>query len=355
MIAVVVVSAAATVSAQDGAAETPAVVSANPWFLRVSVSPARVITATRFQGGEPSARPITVEIGRQTDGTRLWHRVYNYPSYGVGLYIGSFNHREELGQPLAAYAFFSWPFPVSARAQVTADFGGGASWRWREFDPKTNPTNTALGSDKAYQVDAGVYLRYITSARSNVYAGVNLTHWSNGGTQEPNLGLATVGPKVGVRYNFSPQVVPSRAARGPLPPFIPRSEFVVGAAGGRKNAGGHDFRTYNITTGLQRHFYRFGKVGAGLDITHDGSAPKQTALGLYGSYEHVIARFSILAQLGSSVGGGFGDDDIPRFYQRIGTRVYLTMPVWAMFAVRSVSFKSATSLEFGFGYRARWR
>jgi len=348
------VSAAATAFAQDPAPETPAVVTANPWFLRVSYSPARVLAATRFQSGEDSARPMTLEIGRQTDGTRLWHRIYNYPSYGVGLYIGSFNHRQEFGQPLAAYAFFSWPFPVSSRTQVTADFGGGASWRWREYDPKTNPTNTALGSDKAYHVDAGVYLRYIASARSNVYAGLNLTHWSNGGTQEPNLGLATVGPKIGVRYNFSPQVAPSRAARGPLPPFIRTSEFVVGAAGGRKNAGDRDFRTSNITAGLQRHFYRFGKVGAGADITYDGSAPKLTALGLYGGYEHVIARFSILAQLGSIVGSGFGNDDIPRFYQRVGARVYLTVPVWAMFAVRSVNFKEATSLEFGFGYRARW-
>src|SRR5713101_2021140 len=129
--------------------------SKNSWFLRVGYSPARVLTASPFGTGANDARTLTVELGRQTDGTRDWHRVYNYPSYGVGFYVGRFVHERGLGYPLATYGFFSWPFPVSARAQVTADVGLGVSWNWTAFNPKTNPTNTALGSDVAYHVDGG--------------------------------------------------------------------------------------------------------------------------------------------------------------------------------------------------------
>src|SRR5438477_11915372 len=80
--------------------------SPNPWFLRVGYSPAHVLAASPFGTGRNEARTLTVELGRQTDGTSAWHRVYNYPSYGVGVYVGRFDHERELGRPVATYGFF---------------------------------------------------------------------------------------------------------------------------------------------------------------------------------------------------------------------------------------------------------
>jgi hypothetical protein len=324
----------------------------NPWFFRVGFSPQRVYTASTLSSGDPTEHAVTVEVGRQADGSRDWHRVYNYPAYGAGLYFGRFDQRE-LGHPLAAYGFFSWPFPLTPRTQITSDFGLGVSWRWREYDARLNPNNTALGSDMAYHVDAGVYLRYLATPRANIYAGLDISHWSNGGTRQPNLGLAVIGPKVGVRYNLAPQPAFSRARKEDLPPFRPAWELVAGAAAGRKNVEGRDVGVFNTTVGLQRHFYRFGKVAAGADVIYDGAAQNRTALGLYGGYEHVIARFSIVAQLGSMLGRGLNRPGEGNFYQRMGIRLNATDRLWTTFAVRSVEFKSASALEFGFGYR--WR
>ena len=145
--------------------------------------------------------------------------------------VGRFGHERELGRPVATYGFFSWPFPVSHRAQITADFGLGVSWNWTAFDRYTNPTNTALGSPVAYYVDGGVSLRVIATGRASVYVGLDATHWSNGSTSQPNLGLAVIGPKLGVRYNFAPQPTRSRAMPADLPRFEPSWEFVVGVAG----------------------------------------------------------------------------------------------------------------------------
>src|SRR5882672_1208059 len=90
----------------------------NLWFLRAGYSPGIVLAASPFVSGDNGARAMTVEVGRQTDGTRDWHRVYNYPSYGVGFYAGRFDHERELGHPFGAYGFFSWPFPISDRVHV---------------------------------------------------------------------------------------------------------------------------------------------------------------------------------------------------------------------------------------------
>lgn len=358
--------------------------SNNPWFVRVGYSPAHLLAESPLLSRERAARALTFEVGRQTDGSRDWHRVYNYPSYGVGFYLGRFDNEQELGHPFAAYGFFSWPFPISQRAHVTADFGWGVSWNWTEFDSTTNPANTTLGSDVAYHVDGGVYLRYIANTRANVYAGLDVTHWSNGATKQPNLGLAVVGPKVGVRYNLAPQVLRSRPRTEELPRFEPSWEFVVGAAGSGKNVTAatnaqiaavdrrRSFVAFNITSGIQRQFYRYGKVAGGTDVTYDGATGARVdlfnrrlvesraltgqryALGLYGGYEHVIARVSVLLQLGYAVWRGFEDEDVPRFYQRYGSRFHLTDRVWATFAVRSIRVRKANFMEFGLGYRLRW-
>ena len=371
--------------AADAQAEAEAPASTNQWFVRGGYSAGRVLAASEFQSGGNGARAVTVEIGRQTDGTRDWHRVYNFPSYGVGFYAASFDHERELGHPVAMYGFFSWPFPVSSRAQVTTDLGLGLSWNWNAYDPRTNPANTALGSAAAYHVDVGLLLQYLASERARVYAGVNVTHWSNGGTRQPNLGLLAVGPKVGVRYNFAPQVARARVRRADLPPFVPAWEFLVGAAGSSRNVVARtnlasegvdrrrDFAALNITTGIERHFYRFGKIAAGADVTYDGSAgarvdvvdgrqaesrapvDQRLALGVYSGYEHVIARFSVLLQLGYTIWRGFEDEDVPRFYQRYGVRFHFSDHVWGTFAVRSVKLRKAAFMELGLGYRVRWR
>jgi hypothetical protein len=389
---VAICAAAATAYAQDPVPPAPDTVtkvdtpeSTNTWFMRVGYSPRRGVVPDSLASGANAARTLTVDIGRQTDGTRTWHRIYNYPSYGVGMFIGRFDSEQTLGRPLAAYGFFSWPFPLSRRAQVTADLALGLSWNWNCFDPQTNPANTALGSDMAVHVDGGVALRYLASSRTSIYAGLNASHWSNGGTRQPNLGLAAIGPKVSVRYDVAPHAAPSPARAAPLPPFEPSWEFVVGATGGRKNATTathasidaldrlRDFGAFNVTTALQRNIYQLGKVEGGADVTYDGATGarvdlldgarvysraaygRRFAAGLYGGYEHVIARVSVLLHVGYTVWRRVEDLDVPHAYQRYGVRFHLSDHLWSTLAVRTTKWRKANFPEFGLGYGVRWR
>ena len=196
-----------------------------------------------------------------------------------------------------------------------------------------------------------VLLHYLAARRASVYGGISVTHWSNGATKQPNLGLAVIGPKIGVRYDFSPRAAHPRANRERLAPFVPAWELVAGLGGSSKNvvAAGtppvadvdrrRSFNAVNVTTGLQRHFYRFGRIAAGADLTYDGAAgarvdvvdgrtiesrapaDRRGAVGVFGGYEHVMARLSVLLQLGYAAWRGFDDPEVPRFYQRYGMRI----------------------------------
>jgi Lipid A 3-O-deacylase (PagL) len=351
------------------------------WFSRVGFAPALVLPKNPFETTQTSGdvhtrwiSSMTFEIGRQTDGSRDWHHLYGLPTYGFGFSVASFGDGEETGQPLDAYTFFSWPFArLSKRVQLTTDFGMGVSWNWKEFSEETKDHRTVLGSNVNARIDWGFYLRHLMTRKMSVYAGIDFTHRSNGGMRQPNSGINVIGPNVALRYDF----VPERTTQvRQMPPFQPAWEFVMGSAIGGKNVIEHtnpvvrrDYGALEFMTGLQRHFYRYGKIAAGTDLTYDGAtgakvdiiegnavqwrpgAGQRLAVGLYGGYEHVIDQFGALVQAGYSVARGFEDPTRPRFYMRYGWRYYVNDRFWAMFAIRSVEGRRADFLELGAGYR----
>jgi lipid A 3-O-deacylase PagL len=360
-------------------------VESSQWFTRVGFTPAHVLRDNPFESSDTPAdeqpswtRTLTVEIGRQTDGSRDWHHSYGLPAYGFGVSIGSFGDGAETGRPLDVYTFFSWPFiRLSKRVQVTTDFGMGVSWNWKEFDEETHSYRTVLSSNMNARVDWGFYVRHLTTRRMSLYSGVDFTHRSNGGMRQPNRGINVIGPRVALRYDFAPE---QNVQVRPVPPFQPAWELVIGGAVGRKNViektnrpVSVDYGALTATAGLERHFYRYGKVAVGTDLTYDGATGarvdiiegdtvqwrpgpgQRLAIGLYGGYEHVIDRFGALVQAGYNVARGLEDPSCPRFYVRYGWRYRLTDRLFGLFAIRSIEGRRADFLEFGAGYRMRWQ
>jgi hypothetical protein len=372
---ILVVAFAATRTAFGQAPES------SPIFTRINFSPAYVIATNPFTvsgampvGREVSAVPsLTVEIGRQTDGSEEWHHLYGLPAYGFGVSVGTAGNG--VSRPLDAYTFFSWPFArLSDRVQVTTDFGMGISWNWKALDHRTNAYATVLGSNLNARIDWGFYLRYLATPQTSLYAGLDFTHRSNGGMRQPDQGINVIGPSVGVRYNLAPE-----HARQPARPealFEPSWELVAGAAAGRKNVLDevnnlhHDFGAMGATVGVQRHFYRYGKIALGTDLMYDGSTGARVvdiaadvvqtgsfgdrmSLGLYTGYEHVIGRFGAIFQVGYKVVNGSDDPGAGSLYERYGWRYHFNDAFWGTFAVRAIDDRKADALEFGFGYMFR--
>jgi hypothetical protein len=354
------------------------------WFTRVGFTPAYVFATNPFSLNQPlTDRPVrstpsmTIEVGRQTDGSRDWHHLYGLPSYGFGFSVASLGNGDGISRPVDAYTFFSWPFArPTERMQVTTDFGMGLSWNWKTFNHQTKAYTTVLGSDVNARIDWGFYLRYLVTPQTSLYAGVDYTHRSNGGTRQPDQGINVIGPSIALRYDLAPEHR-YRPIEEP-PPFHPAWEIVVGGAGGLKNVVDErhpdrrrDFGAVDVGAGLQRHFYRYGKIATGTEATYDRAIAVRVdrlddaqrssrladglAIGFYGGYEHVIGRFGAIAQLGYNVADGSKDPRAPRFYQRYGWRYHINDHYWGTFAVRAIKGRKADFLEFGVGYRTRWQ
>lgn len=334
------------------------------WFIRSGISTAHVLPVSPFEThASIDETPIswvpdlTFEIGRETDGKQEWHHRYGFPSYGVGFSVARFRNGVEHGRPLEAYTFFSWPFAtLNEQFAVTTDFAMGLSWNWRQVDDRTASATEVLGSNLNALIDWGFYLRYRSTPRLAVYSGIDFTHRSNGGVTQPNKGINTLGPKVSVQYGFGrthPRRTPVES-----PAFRPAWELIVGSAGGMKTIidwsgtkPQRDVGVLDTTIGVQRHFYRYGKIVGGADLTY--TEPWST--GVYGGYEHLIGRFGAFVQLGYNVARGASDDArYPRAYQRYGWRMRFADPLWAVIAVRATEFNRAECLELGAGYSIRF-
>lgn len=353
------------------------------WFVRVGFAPDYVLPTSDFLSGVNAAgRPIrwspdtTIEIGRQTDGSRLWHQLYKLPAYGLGFSAASFGNARELGQPLEAYAFVSWPlFRLLDNVEVTTDFSTGLSWHWQTYDEDTNPYNTVIASNVNVRFDWGFYARYVINPRLSVYAGLDFTHRSNGEVLQPNDGINAIGPRVALRYNLDDQRrAPVLVMLPPFPRFRPAWEFVVGANAGQKSVLGQlhplirtTFHTADVSAAVQRHFYRYGKAGAGADVTYDGAAGARVdpstgtlvaagpgerwALGVYGSYEHIIARFSLIAQLGYTIARRFDQPGSLPLFERYAWQYHFTDRLSGIVGMRLIDVFNATQVEIGAVYR----
>ena len=92
----------------------------------------------------------------------------------------------------------------------------------------------------------------------------------------------------------------------------------------------------------------------GREVESRAPASRRMTIGLYGGYEHLLARLSLLFDVGYTVRRGVDNPDVPRLYERYGARFRLSDHLWTTFAVRTVKGRKANFMELGLGYRVRF-
>jgi len=361
-------------------------------FIRVNYHNGQVLQTNNFLKGENSnSEPfskfnaLNIEFGKQTDGKRLWEKLYNYPAFGIGLYTLQFlDGSDELGYPNALYGFLNAPFVRGKRWSFNYEVGFGLSYNWEPYDKDVNPLNIAIGSHKNVYVDAGINFTYHLSKRFVSDAGFSFTHFSNGASSVPNSGINLFAPKIGLRYqlrdvNFSfvPRVIPE---------FKSHNEFVVYLAVGPRNVkfdttDGNQVTKYydnnylmaNISVGYNRQISHKSKFGGGIDINYAGStkaeyliATKDTAeeiglsesmsIALVGYYELVIGDLSVVIAPGYDIIRKELEGKSGKFYQKAGIRYYLLKDknLFAGVSIRAIEFSIAQYVEWTIGHRLKW-
>ena len=118
---------------------------------------------------------------------------------GVGVARHEFNRW--LSNPISVFLFQGAPVVnLSRRLSLNYEWNLGMAFGWNAFDEETNPENKVIGSKITAYLDVDFYIRWMLSRHLDFNAGVSLSHFSNGNTAYPNMGLNTGGIRLGLAY-----------------------------------------------------------------------------------------------------------------------------------------------------------
>jgi len=371
--------------------------------LRFFYQAGSVLPTNNFLKGEnETGEPIdyyqsfSLQYGIETDGRKLWQQLYGYPTWGFGFYSVNFFSPNELGTPSAIYSYINAPLIKRfKRWSVNYEIGFGLTYNWKKFDLETNAFQYAIGSSNTVFIDAGLNVDVMLGKRFNLTAGFTFTHFSNGATRVPNLGINLVAPRVGLKYMFKdrPEFIVVD-----VPKYADDWEYVVLFAASSKQMGfevtsnndttyvAETYGIFTLSTGVNRQISHKVKFGAGIDMGYDGAynsyisyennvtteklnaGDNKFAFGAYATFELVVNRLSVIIQPGWYIyreewkipdtapteGIAYPRRKPGNSYQRIGLKYHIFENVFAGINVRAYDFSIADYIEWNIGYRMKW-
>jgi hypothetical protein len=317
------------------------------------------------------ANALEVRFGVSTYGKRAWQKSWKFPTYGIGYYQTNWEATQYLGNPSALFLFFNAPLiGAQKKFSFNYDVGIGVSYNFLAYDADTNPDNDLIGSDVNVYLNFRGELNYELSNRLNANLGLGWTHFSNGRTRTPNIGVNMVGLDLGIKYHFRPskkelyegENFKPQLLHPELGEFTPFWEYGAIVSGGwRTSSNDVDSETVygigSLAIEANRHYGHIGTYGVGLDLFYDTGLveeyPEGTSsseflfTGIHVGHEFKIQKFVFVTQLGLYL------QDKPekgKVYTRFALRYNVSKNFYVRGGLKTLNGFAADFIEWGVGY-----
>jgi hypothetical protein len=303
-----------------------------------------------------------LSIQQQTDGRHPWQVTNGLPQVGLALQFGNTGSRQYIGSMAALFPFVSWPLFRTTNVYSSLRGGAGFGWIQKPYDKITNHKNTLIGTH------GNAYINFLWQADVRLFsklhatAGISFSHFSNGSSTLPNLGLNIPALALGLRYVPSETYLRVKRANDSL---TKKSCITLFTTAGLKQFPWIESRRYVVNT-LQaewsRPFWASGKYSGGvvlfynrtlevnpLGILDQKRTGNKLQAGVFVGYEHLFGRLSVPVQVGAYV---YNRDIYTALFQQLGFR-YRINPYWtAQLAMKTHSGK-ADFVHLGVGYKIK--
>lgn len=306
-------------------------------------------------------------------------RIYRDAYQGIGVSYNDFN--PQLGYPISVYLLQGARIAsLSNRLGLNYEWNLGLTFGWNPYDEEENPDNRLIGSKVTAYIGLDLYLRWILSRHVDIELGVNATHYSNGNTQFPNLGLNTVALRLGATYYFNRHQAHIAHRYESLPP-VEHSlnyDFVLYGAWRQRAVfeDGEPYMLFGKALVMGFNFnplYRVNhwlKLGASLDATYDRSANlyydvnyinpdatdqyrcpsafKQMALGFSARAEFTMPYFAINFGIGKNILNA--NDAFSGIYELLALKVSMSRHAFIHIGYSLNDFHTPQHLMLGIGW-----
>lgn len=302
---------------------------------------------------------------------------------GLGASVNFLGNNKGIGTPISIYAFQGAPiYRFSERLSLYYEWNFGASLGWKKCDGYTAYSNLIVGSKVNAYINLGAGLRWKITDEYVLFAGIDLTHFSNGNTSFPNPGVNMAGIKIGVTKSFG------RIPQGDNNSQYNREDSIknkrkwgvdvtaYGAWRKRVYRGGEDPILLNGRFGViginVAPMYRVSKIfraGASVDVQWDESTdlkrhyasgttaddilfyrPKvfdQMCWGISGRAELVMPIFSVNVGIGYNI---IGPEETKATYELANLKVRITDHFFLNIGYQLLNFQKQNNLMLGLGY-----
>ena len=299
-----------------------------------------------------------LKVGKSTFEWKEWGVNHNFPDIGLAFYHADLQWPEVLGDVNAIYGFMNKTLYRGELLSLSFDFELGVAVLNRFFNPETNYYNVAIGSSINAFFDIGMEVNWKLSNNIKLINGISITHYSNGGTIKPNLGLNVITTNMGIRYTLNPKNINLIYEKLKT---VKKYDSQIFVAGGWKEIYPnivYATSSFNIDAGY--YLTATKRFALGLDIFYDGSIVgrmekkgvnsqsdfNNLRQGIHFSYEMIYGSVSFSVQMGSYVFVEWLNEG--RFYNRLLMKYQYNNYIFSL--GMKTHFGRADFLEWGIGY-----
>ena len=129
---------------------------------------------------------------KRMPGTAYWHQKYRYPKIGVSGAYYYLGNSEELGNGYALFIYIDFPFVSGEKLSYNLKVGQGLGWIEKPFEREENFKNLGISTHTNAFIHFNNHLEYKISNHLTGQLGVSFTHFSNGSSKTPNLGIIII-------------------------------------------------------------------------------------------------------------------------------------------------------------------
>lgn len=289
---------------------------------------------------------------------RLWCDAYGNPYYGFTLFAGTVGNNDVLGSYYGGYGFMSFPFIQKGFYSFGGKIGIGLGYGTKRYDPETNIYNIAIGSHLNALINLAVESRF-RFGENMLSLNMDMTHFSNGATKVPNLGINI--PYVSVGYSRRIKEADEVPEGYVCKPYQKTFEFGVMGIGSLKQiypTGGRNYgvfalnlvgrRFFNVKRGMEVSFDMMSKQST-MDYHADVEKTQLDLLQLGGFVGYIIPidKLHVVIGMGAYLRDKY-DPDGP-LYHRLGLRYRLDNGINFNLTLKS-HWAKADYVEYGIGY-----
>jgi hypothetical protein len=150
-----------------------------------------------------------------TNGSKPWHKFYNYPQWGVAASYFDYGVPHELGKvgTLTTYLDFT---RGKKKNKWRMNIGTGIVYSTAKFDSATNKENTAISSTISYVMRATIHKEFQLNDRYFFNVNLAFRHYSNGKLNMPNNGMNYPIIGIGIRFSPKPQTIANVDSETPI-------------------------------------------------------------------------------------------------------------------------------------------